>query len=33
MRVDESALPAGIAMHVAVALRFLAKGTGTTTLA
>ncbi len=25
MRVNESALPAGIAMHVAVALRFLAK--------
>jgi len=33
MRVNESALPAGIAMYVAVALRFLAKGTGATTLA
>src|SRR2546425_2581268 len=33
MRVDESALPAGIAMHVAVALRFLAKGREATTLA
>src|SRR6266545_1971180 len=33
MRVNESALAAGIAMHVAVALRFLAKGRGATTLA
>src|SRR5712691_2030759 len=33
MRVNESALAAGIAMHVAVALRFLAKGTGAMTLA